>query len=475
MDFSVGKYNISLSKWDLIIAAGMIIYAIVFSIITLYCLSGYLFNIDLAIFNQAFWTTINTGGLLENSIEGKSHFGFHFSPILFLLLPIYYLLPGAGTLLIIQSFLLALGALPIYLCGKELLGEKPGLIIALTYLLYPALHGVTLFEFHEVAFLPFLLGMALWCMITDRKNYCLLFCLSLLCIKEDVTLLVFMIGLIGLIKHRNEGLTTNWQYIIMIVLPPIVFAIFLLLIKPIFWVGAPLSQLTQFTDPMTSLANGNEERLIYLGKLFLPLLLLPFAAPEILIISIPSFLEILTTANTNYFSIQFHYSAAVIPVLFFATIITFKKIKEHEKIQKMFYPLLVALIIVTITSACLFSPALLHISLIQADYQDKISDNSLYLEKIAHVIPKDASVSTQRNLLPLMSERDKIFEDYREDVDVILIDSKYHQSKMFDDNIAEIAQKYYALSFTKENIYLFIKNDRTDLINLIKQNLQIAN
>ena len=57
--------------------------------------------------------------------------------------------PRAETLLVLQSVWLATGVAPLYLLGKKRLGNPWfGVLLAATYVLYPALHGANLFDFH---------------------------------------------------------------------------------------------------------------------------------------------------------------------------------------------------------------------------------------------------------------------------------------------------------------------------------------
>lgn len=61
----------------------------------------------------------------------------HISLILFLVSPFYAVCPSPATLLIIKSFMLALGAFPLHLLTKESLGnDKFWFVLAVTYLLY---------------------------------------------------------------------------------------------------------------------------------------------------------------------------------------------------------------------------------------------------------------------------------------------------------------------------------------------------
>jgi len=81
------------------------------------------------------WSTLRYGLLLYNTPELGIHFKTHFDPILLLFLPAYSIYPSPLTLLVLQSFLLPLGAIPIFYLARDELGStKAGLLFAvLTY------------------------------------------------------------------------------------------------------------------------------------------------------------------------------------------------------------------------------------------------------------------------------------------------------------------------------------------------------
>ncbi len=470
------KFNLKLTRWDLILIVGMILYSVFFSLLELYKLSIYLIDIfDLAIFNQSFWTTVNNGGFFLNTIEGCSHLGVHFSPILLILLPFYYFMPGPETLMIAQNILLALGALPIYLCAKEFLSEKAGCLIGLTYLLYPSLHGVSLFEFHEIAFLPFFLGMALWGLLSGRKNLCLIFCLLCMCVKEDVSLIVFMIGLVGLYKNRSLGWRDNWQYLAMLILPVILLLSYHLAIKPYFAHGNPDAGsqfLAQYSHPIQNVSEDTSGRLIFILKTFIPLLFIPFVAPEVLVISVPSLMEILFSQGDNFYNTGLHYSALIIPVIFMSLIVAFKRIKEDAtgRLYRFFKPLVFSVFICTLICSLVISPAITPVGLILENYHGQYADHNNALNNVVKAIPESASVATQFNLLPSLSNREKLWWGYKDEADVTLVDTSCLHAAYFEENAINLAENYTVL-FKYDRIYLFVKTDNNELQQEILQNL----
>ena len=148
------KTRIIKDKIQLGIIICIMVYTVIFSYFTI--LRHYSFDSgawDLGTYEQMLWNTINSGRLFWTAPDVINSTGFffgtHFSPILFIILPIYFLYQATETLLVLQSFVIALGALPLYwLARDELKSKIGGFVIALAYLLYAPLHGVNWFDFH---------------------------------------------------------------------------------------------------------------------------------------------------------------------------------------------------------------------------------------------------------------------------------------------------------------------------------------
>jgi uncharacterized membrane protein len=451
------------SRYDICVLAGIVVYCIILSVVSLYRYRYFFADIDLAIFNQSFWTTIHNGGILENTLEFKdgSHLGIHFSPLLLILLPVYYLFQGPETLIVSQTVLLSLGAIPLYLLGREKLGDRAGCGIALLYLLNPALHGINLYDFHEVAFLPFLLGMGIWGLVTRRDTCCLFFCLLSLLVKEDVTLIVTMIGVVGLYQSRSEPIMHRWQYLILSILPAVLLCTYINVMKGLIF-GEGISDgsqaFSQYSTIIDNLSMNNDVRLTYLLLLLIPLAALPVFTPEVLVLALPSLCEILLSPNSFYYQISSHHSAPLIPVLFCATILSL------EKISRMTYPtrfclstsrILVVLFLLTVVTSAFVSPAAHEIRFMTTEHPG-LEDHLNLLYSVIEEIPDDVSVSTQNNLASQLSGRADIRHTYTRDSDVIIYDTSYPQSKLFTSQKTEIENTHQHIP-VEQGIFVFIK------------------
>jgi len=154
---------------------------------------------DLGIFNQAFWTTINSDKLFYYTCElyfvpKGSFFGIHFSPILILLLPFYSLFQNPEMLLFLQTIIIGIGAYPLYLIYKEKNIKNLSLIFPLLYLINPIIHGINSYDFHVQIFIPTLFFWSYY--FYERGNTILHFFFIILMafVQEQVSYIIVFIG-----------------------------------------------------------------------------------------------------------------------------------------------------------------------------------------------------------------------------------------------------------------------------------------
>ena len=114
---------------------------------------------DMGNVNQAFWNTVHGRPLhftnwrgVELDLANDSRLAMHVEPIYFVLAPIYWLWQQPETILLLQTIILALGALPVFWLARDRLGSHPaGVAFAAVYLLFPGLEAANMWEFHAVA------------------------------------------------------------------------------------------------------------------------------------------------------------------------------------------------------------------------------------------------------------------------------------------------------------------------------------
>ena len=166
---------------------------------------------DLVIFNQAissyahFQPGISIVKGLHNGFGPHfSVLGDHFSPILAVLAPLYWIYNGPQDLLIAQAVLFALAIPPVWVFTRRALGSGPrgtaaAYLVSVAYAVSWPVAAAVDFDFHEAAFAPLLTAVALERLQAGRVRTALLALGLLLLVKEDMGLLVAGIGLVLLV------------------------------------------------------------------------------------------------------------------------------------------------------------------------------------------------------------------------------------------------------------------------------------
>jgi len=427
-----------------------------FTILMYYTFKTYAW--DLGIFLQALWTTVNRGQLFYYTIElpvnpSGSFFGAHFAPILFLVLPIYAVFQSPFTLLVLQSVVLALGAVPIYLIAKKHLGDRLSAVsLAAVYLTYPAVQSVNCFDFHTEAFIPLFFLMAFY-YIDDKKWFKgLLFVVLTLSTIEFAPILIIFLGAYLALKEaftkdpteRSKSLLKRMLFpALLIAIAVITFFLAFFVIdtlNPIkstglpgnwtYW-GSSLSGvfLNILTHPLEALAYMVTpiDKGFYILFLLAPLLMLPIFTPEFLL-AVPWLIAAPLSENALYYNIYFQYSAFAIGQLFIAFIFSVKRLSlfgnDGRRNLKLQRTVIAFALVVTI----LFSVAVSPIGLPEFSSRSvEITPHSTLLNNILKLIPNNASVATQNDIFSHVAQRENAYIftwPMPMEVEYILVDMK---------------------------------------------------
>ncbi len=162
---------------------------------------------DFGIFAQMFHS-MKTTGIPMTTVERDgplSHFAVHVSPIYYLLLPFYFVVPQPATLQVLQAAVLASAVIPLWKLGKHHgLKPLPRTLLCALLLVYPAYAGGTSYDIHENAFLT---PLILWLFYgMDRKSIPITAVAAVLTlmVKEDAAVYVAVIGLYLLLRSALE-------------------------------------------------------------------------------------------------------------------------------------------------------------------------------------------------------------------------------------------------------------------------------
>lgn len=161
---------------------------------------------DLGIFDQGVY--LLSRGLPPHSTTLGFHIlGDHAALVLYPLSLLYMIVPHVAWLFLVQGLALAAGVFPMHRLARERgLDEPWARAMAVSYLLYPTVFNVNLFDFHpEVIALPALLWAA-WAGLAGRTWPLLAATLLALSCKEVISLTVVAMGLwLWLVGRRRHG------------------------------------------------------------------------------------------------------------------------------------------------------------------------------------------------------------------------------------------------------------------------------
>ena len=280
---------------------------------------------DLGIFDQTVWH-YSRFEEPANSVRGfENIWGDHFSPILALLAPLYWIWEDARVLLISQAVLLAAAAIPVFVFARDRLGRLAAYLFALAYLSFWGIRSALAWEFHELAFVPLLLGLLL--LAADRRRWVAYFALlfALLWVKEDQSIVAVFLGIyLATLRAWRPALATVGIGVLWYVL------VVRLLIPHFNPEGEyPYWSYGQFGDgPLSAIAHavthpgftletlfGDATKRQTLMYLFVPLLGLTFCSRTAILL-LPLLAQRFFSSNFLHWSTEYHYTLAVAVILF---------------------------------------------------------------------------------------------------------------------------------------------------------------
>lgn len=164
---------------------------------------------DLGFFDQIVWNT-SQGRWFENSFVSYNFLGQHVEPVLLLYALVYGALPAVELLLVTQAVAAAAAAVPLYVLARHWLQHATAAaLLALAYLVSPALHRAVTFDFHPEVMGPGLLFGAAALAVKGRVAASLLPFAALFLLKEEAAIAgAGFAWLLWVLGHRRLGVLT---------------------------------------------------------------------------------------------------------------------------------------------------------------------------------------------------------------------------------------------------------------------------
>ncbi len=416
------------------VMAGMLIVGFTFFVGYICCLyynNHWTSCFDFGIFSQMFYHMKESGLPLVTCERDRllSHFAVHFSPIYYLLLPIYMLIPEPRTLLIMQALIVASGVIPLLLiCKNHKLSDPACCAFAVIYTLYPCFAGGCFTYIHENNFLA---PLVLWLMYYCEKGKTvpkIVFAILLLLVKEDAAVYVAVISIYFLFTDKNYK--SNLSILIFSVIYFITVTRFLAKYGDGVMTGRYNNYIYDGSNSLVTMIcailknpvyvlsqSFTEGKLIFILQMLLPLMFLPFITknPKRFILIIPFLLINLMTNYQWQYNIGFQYGFGSGALLIYLATVNYSELKNGK-----------VLLTALCSSLVIFFGLYYH----RTDYfksYDEATEQREIIDKALSLIPDNASVVSSTFLLPNLSQRDEIYELERTDkaAEYYVLDLRY--------------------------------------------------
>ena len=243
-------------------------------------------NWDFGLYINTLWHSLR-GNFLECSFSSDgTHISHHFDPILVFISPILAICNRAETLIVFQAAWVASGAIPLYLLGKHKMGNPLfGIALSIVYLFHPAVHGPNMYDFHSIVLAFPVLLWCMYCLEAERIKTYFAFIALLFLIREDTPALAAIMALYLIISGRL------YRVAAITILLAAVYGLFVNLVimadshsYSSYFGGIKLEDHYPASSILISLLTSpgsvikyalGEERILYILKLFIPIMLLP--------------------------------------------------------------------------------------------------------------------------------------------------------------------------------------------------------
>jgi uncharacterized membrane protein len=417
----------------LVVFAASAAYAVYFSTYTVFAHWRFqTYNFDLGQYDNIFWNLLHGRPMVctpLGAVEPWSSFSGHADLGAFFLVPFYAIYPHAETLLVMQSVILGLGAIPVYFFAARRLAPSYACMLAIAYLLYPPLHGANFYDFHFQPVAATFVLFTIW--FLDARKWILAtlaFIVAISC-REDISVGLTFLGIyLVLTGYRPRAGA------IMAVVGTIYFVVIRFVIMARYgqgWFSDIYKELyplpagpNSYGGVMQTLATNpsfvfrsllTPEKLRFFLQIMTPLAFLALRRPYLLPSLAPGALfTLFTTAYPPTTDIGFQYTGHFIPYIFtasaigLASCVSLGQVKGRAAVAA----LLVGTFLCTrhwgaVPPSTSFRGGFSVISFARPTKEDREKHRDLL--ELASMIPEGASFAVSEQELPHVSTRLKVF------------------------------------------------------------------
>jgi uncharacterized membrane protein/pimeloyl-ACP methyl ester carboxylesterase len=483
-------------KYEIALAIFVIIYISYFVVASFLRYNNFFTGrFDLGNMDQTVWNTIH-GRIFQltdpNGTINISRLAFHADFILVLISPLYLIWSNPEMLLLLQTIVLSLGAVFVYLIARNITQSKGlALTFSAVYLLNPALQYTNLYDFHAVTLGTTLLLATFYFFL--KKNYLLFLLFAILSgsTKEEIWAITALFGLAIIARMAFENkfrLNFSKKQLLEMLFGLLVFLLSTLICYALIWILIPstrgtghfaLAYYSDFGGTATDISKNillmpirTISRLIsplnlhYLLTLLLPFGLTSLLSPLTLIFAAPDLLINLLGTNSGFHEIYYQYTAAITPFLVTSSIYGVAFIKRR-------FPLINNRLIIiyfigtALISAYLYGPLPGAVHANVSMFRDQLS-NGKNIDDFLVKIPTKYSIAASNNLGSHLSHRRNIYTIPvgigQADVILFLLNDTYAQPSLQaqkdmvkqmsnDKNYVQIYKNGDFVAFEKRNLY----------------------
>lgn len=371
------------------------------------CFLNYTF--DFGIFTQMFENMATTGKpitTVERSME-MSHFGVHFSPIYYLLLPGYMLFRTPVYLFYAQAGCVALGIFAVYLiCKKQGFSPRVTLLFEIVYCCYPYLFNGCFYDFHENKMLTTIILFLFYFIISEKRIPTYALSLLLLMVKEDAAIYLIFIALYVIISRSKylDGTVMAMMAVIYFVIANRIVAAngtegVMMWRLDDYFVNNEQTYSSVFKSIFYDIGHlikmmFTADKIPFIIWMFLPVFFTPFATKKLstLLLLLPIIpINLMQTWKYQY-DINYQYSYGLAALIIFSAIICIKDMKKR--------PRHVALLMSLVVSITMFANLITYQSDKNKTYFENYGSSSKKIDLMLKNIEKDASVTAADSVVP---------------------------------------------------------------------------
>jgi uncharacterized membrane protein len=376
-------------------------------------------DFDMGIYDQQVWLAAHHLNPFV-TIRGLNMWANHVNPIVYLLVPFYWLGAGAHFLYLVQTVALAVTAVPLWLLARDRMASPwLALSVPFAWLLYPAVEWMTWWPFQPEYLAVPALAYAYWFADRGRWRWYALCVALVLMSKEDAAFPVLALGLLLALRgRRRAGLVTAGAAV----------AWFVVCLEAIIPAAAPgggpyfMYQYSQLGSGVWSIL-GNAlrhpglvlgpvfswDRVHYYLQLVGPAAFLCALAPATLLIAVPTLLVNMVNNQGYTYNLHFQYSAFLAVAVFLAVAEGLGRLRS-ARLARARPALVGALVVAAVWGNVIWSPSPLDPSAYHGGtWAFSSSPHTAELSAMIAMVPPDASVSASYTVVPHLAHRDRIF------------------------------------------------------------------